>query len=79
MAALVRSKLYRMSARVLFLAADAMDKDLVLRWAEDGTLPTFRRLLSTAAWGNTENPPGLFVGAVWPSFWTSVSPARHAR
>ncbi|HET6463079.1 MAG TPA: alkaline phosphatase family protein, partial [Candidatus Krumholzibacteria bacterium] len=68
-----------MSARVLFLAADSLDKDLVLRWADDGTLPTFRRLLATAAWGVSENPPGLFVGAVWPSFWTSVSPARHAR
>jgi predicted AlkP superfamily phosphohydrolase/phosphomutase len=68
-----------MAARVLFLGADSLDKDLVLRWADDGTLPTFRRLLSTAAWGVTENPPGLFVGAVWPSFWTSVSPARHAR
>ena len=68
-----------MPARILFIGADSLDKDLVLRWADDGTLPTFRRLLASAAWGITENPPGLFVGAVWPSFWTSVSPARHAR
>ena len=68
-----------MPARVLFLAADALDRDLVLQWAGDGTLPTFQRLLDRAAWGMSENPPGLFVGAVWPSFWTSVSPARHAR
>ncbi|HKW14483.1 MAG TPA: alkaline phosphatase family protein [Candidatus Krumholzibacteria bacterium] len=68
-----------MAARVLFLGADSLDKDLVLGWADDGTLPTFRRLLATSAWGVSENPPGLFVGAVWPSFWTSVSPARHAR
>lgn len=68
-----------MSTRLLFLAADALDADLVRRWAGDGTLPTFRRLLDTAAWGLTDNPPGLYVGAVWPSFWTSVSPARHAR
>ena len=68
-----------MATRLLFLGSDSLDKDLVLRWADDGTLPTFRRLLSSAAWGVTENPPGLFVGAVWPSFWTSVSPARHAR
>lgn len=68
-----------MPTRLLILAADALDKDLVLRWSDDGTLPTFRRLLSEAAWGITESPPGLFVGAVWPSFWTSASPARHAR
>jgi predicted AlkP superfamily phosphohydrolase/phosphomutase len=68
-----------MSARLLLLAADALDGDLVRRWASDGTLPAFRRLLDTAAWGVTDNPPGLYVGAVWPSFWTCVSPARHAR
>ena len=68
-----------MATRILFLGVDALDKDLVLQWANDGTLPAFRRLLASAAWGVTENPPGLYVGAVWPSFWTSVSPARHAR
>jgi predicted AlkP superfamily phosphohydrolase/phosphomutase len=68
-----------MSTKLLFLGVDALDKDLVLHWAAAGTLPTFRRLLSTAAWGVTNSPPGLFVGAIWPSFWTSVSPGRHAR
>ena len=68
-----------MPTRLLIIGADALDKDLVLRWADDGTLPTFRRLLRDSAWGITESPPGLFVGAVWPSFWTSTSPARHAR
>ncbi len=68
-----------MSTRILFLGVDALDRDLVLSWVGDGTLPTFRRLLEDGAWGGTDNPPGLFVGAVWPSFWTSVGPARHAR
>src|SRR5688572_17933826 len=68
-----------MATRILFLGVDAMDKDLVLQWAGDGTLPSFRRLLERGAWGVIDNPPGLYVGAVWPSFWTSVSPARHAR
>lgn len=67
------------ATRVLFIGADALDKDMVLAWAEDGTLPTFRRLLQDGAWGTTENPVGLYVGAVWPSFWTSVGPDRHAR
>lgn len=68
-----------MATRVLFIGADALDKDTVLAWAEDGTLPTFRRLLREGAWGYTDSPPGLYVGAVWPSFWTSVGPGRHAR
>lgn len=65
--------------RVLLIALDAADKDSLLAWAGTGALPTFARLLETAAWGTTESPPGLFVGAVWPSFWTSTSPATHAR
>ena len=68
-----------MPTRLLVLGADALDKDLVLRWAQDGTLPAFRRLLGEGARGVTETPPGLYVGAVWPSFWTATSPARHAR
>ncbi len=68
-----------MATRILFIGADALDGDTVQAWAEDGTLPTFRRLLREGAWGVTENPPGLYVGAVWPSFWTSVGPDRHGR
>lgn len=65
--------------RILFLGLDAMDGDLVLQWAKAGLLPTFRSLLERATFGRTENPPGLFVGALWPSFFTAVSPARHGR
>ena len=42
-------------------------------------LPTFRSLLNRGLSGVTANPPGLFVGAVWPSFYTGVSPAKHGR
>ncbi len=65
--------------RILFLAVDAGDRDLILQWAREGTLPTFRSLLETSAWGATQNPVGFFVGAVWPSFWTGLSPERHGR
>lgn len=67
------------SRRLVVLGIDACDKDLVARWSDEGRLPTLARLRETGAWGVTESPPGLFVGAVWPSFWTSLSPARHAR
>jgi predicted AlkP superfamily phosphohydrolase/phosphomutase len=66
-------------SRILFLAVDAGDKDLILDWAREGTLPTFRSLLQTSAWGPTQNPVGFFVGAVWPSFWTGLSPEQHGR
>jgi predicted AlkP superfamily phosphohydrolase/phosphomutase len=65
--------------RILFLAIDAGDKDLIREWADAGYLPTFRALRERGAWALTENPTGLFVGAIWPSFWTGLSPGRHGR
>lgn len=65
--------------RVLFIGIDAAEKDLLLEWAAEGSLPTLGSLLAGGAWGLTENPPGLYEGAVWPSFWTGLSPARHGR
>jgi predicted AlkP superfamily phosphohydrolase/phosphomutase len=65
--------------KVLFIGIDAADKDLILKWTEAGILPNFEKLIQTGTWGNTQSPAGLYVGAVWPSFYTAVSPARHAR
>jgi predicted AlkP superfamily phosphohydrolase/phosphomutase len=66
-------------AKVLFIGIDAGDKDLIQQWSSDGHLPTFRKLFRSSAWSITNSPPGLYVGAIWPSFYTGVSPARHAR
>lgn len=63
--------------RVLFLEMDAGDKVLVQRWAADGTLPTFASLFADGLSGDTMSLDGLFVGAIWPSFYTGVNPARH--
>ena len=63
--------------KVLFIGIDAADKHLIRQWADAGLLPTFQSLFEKSAWGTTTNPVGLYVGAIWPSFATSVSPARH--
>jgi predicted AlkP superfamily phosphohydrolase/phosphomutase len=65
--------------KVLFIGIDSADKDLILQWANAGLLPTFQNLLQKAAWGVTTNPVGFYVGALWPSFATGVSAARHGR
>lgn len=68
-----------MKTKVFFIGVDAGDKDLILQWAREGVLPTFEHLLKEAAWGETRNPAGLYVGAIWPSFAMGTSPARHGR
>jgi predicted AlkP superfamily phosphohydrolase/phosphomutase len=67
------------SAKVAFIGLDAADGDLLSAWAAAGALPTFQRLLGEAASVRTRNPAGLYVGAVWPSFYTGLPPTRHAR
>ena len=66
-------------SKVLFIGIDAGDKDLILQWAKAGYLPNFKKLLNNSAWGVTQSPIGLYVGAIWPSFYTGVSPAKHGR
>ena len=63
--------------QVLFLEMDAGDKHLILEWARAGLLPNFASLLERGVMGHTVAPAGFFVGSIWPSFYTGVSPARH--
>jgi predicted AlkP superfamily phosphohydrolase/phosphomutase len=65
--------------KILFIAIDSADGDLIRTWAAAGILPAFRSLFEGATFGITSNSPGLFVGSIWASFSTGVSPGRHGR
>jgi hypothetical protein len=65
------------SARLLVLAIDAANPDLVERWAAAGTLHHLQRLLAEGLSGRCRSVEGFFVGSTWPSLYTAVSPARH--
>jgi predicted AlkP superfamily phosphohydrolase/phosphomutase len=63
--------------KVLFLEMDAGEKTLIRDWAAAGLLPTFRSLLAKGLVGDTMAPEGFYVGSIWPSLCTGVTPARH--
>jgi predicted AlkP superfamily phosphohydrolase/phosphomutase len=65
--------------KVVFLGFCSGNQFLIHQWANDGILPTFRRLFRQGFSSNTTSLPGYFVGSTWPSFYTAVSPARHSR
>lgn len=67
------------SPKVLFIGIDAGDKDLIQKWAAEGVLPNLARLMHNSTNSTIRNPTGLYVGAVWPSFYTGLSPANHSR
>ncbi len=58
---------------VVMLGFDAMDPALTERMANDGRLPAFRELFGSAARLPIRNPPGLFVGSLWSTFFTARS------
>jgi len=64
-------------SRLLLLGFDAMDVELVRRWATAGYLPTFRRLFESAAWTDFAHPPEHLAGTPWPSLNTGLGPLRH--
>ena len=63
--------------KVLFLEMDAGEHTLVRRWAAEGVMPTVQKLLQRGIVGPTMAPEGFFVGSIWPSLTTGVSPAKH--
>lgn len=65
-----------MSARVLLIGLDAAEATLIERWADDGRLPTFRRLASEGAKRRLGNSLETLPGAIWPELTTGISCGR---
>jgi predicted AlkP superfamily phosphohydrolase/phosphomutase len=65
--------------KVLFLEMDAGEQSLVRQWAAEGVMPHVQRLLRRGIVGPTMAPEGFFVGAIWPSLTTGMTPAGHSR
>ena len=65
--------------KVLFLEMDAGERSLVRQWAAEGAMPNVQRLLQRGLVGPTTAPEGFFVGAIWPSLTTGMSPGGHSR
>jgi predicted AlkP superfamily phosphohydrolase/phosphomutase len=69
----------QMKRRILLIGLDAADKTLLEKGIERGDFPVLRALRDEGVWGAVDSPPGFGSGAVWPSFATGVSPAKHGR
>jgi predicted AlkP superfamily phosphohydrolase/phosphomutase len=66
-------------AKIVVIALDAADAGLIEEWRERGFLPALQNLAKTGRAVPTSNPPGLYTGALWPSFFTAASPGSHGR
>ena len=64
------------SFRQLLIGVDAMEWTLVKRWAEEGLLPTFRRLLEQGARAELASTGGYLPDAVWTTLCYGVNPGK---
>lgn len=65
--------------RLIFIGLDAADANLISQLVCAHALPTFGYVLAHASATPVQNPAGLYVGALWPTFFTGSSPAFHGR
>jgi len=64
-------------AKLVLIAIDAADAGLVRKWANEGALPTFARLLGSGVVTPIATPVAVLEGGIWPTLLTSSSPATH--
>lgn len=67
-----------MPARVIVIGLDATEATLVERWAAEGRLPTFARLMADGAAGRLGNPLETLPGAIWPEITSGRSCGKVA-
>lgn len=66
-------------AKIVVIGLDSGDRDLISRWAAEGHLPNFAKLLDDSMTGQVNNSHGMEAGSVWPTFHTGVNPAKHGQ
>ena len=67
----------RASPRVLYVALDACDGELMLELANTGRCPSLAALLQDAAVSRTTAPFGTFTGSSWMTITTGSRPGTH--
>lgn len=65
--------------RQILIALDAMEWNLIKKWAMAGHLPTFRRLLEEGAHGELSTTSAQLPDTIWASIYTGVNPAKFEK
>ncbi len=63
--------------RVFVIGLDGGTFDLIRPWAEQGKLPTLRKLMESGAWGDLTSTIPPVTASAWSSFMTGKNPAAH--
>jgi predicted AlkP superfamily phosphohydrolase/phosphomutase len=63
--------------RVIAIGLEALDPDLVERWAAEGHLPILAQLRERGVWRRLRSTTEISSGTVWSSLITGTLPAKH--
>ena len=66
-------------SRQLLVGLDAMEWSLVERWANEGKLPTFRRLIEQGARAELTTTAAQLPDTVWACIYTGTNPAKFEK
>lgn len=65
--------------RVLLIALDSAEPELMMAWQQQGLMPNLKTLLESGAWSRVSTTPGFGAGAMWPSVYTGMNIGNHGR
>jgi predicted AlkP superfamily phosphohydrolase/phosphomutase len=63
--------------RVLLIGLDSADAELIERWAGEGALPGFRRLMDEGRWSRLGTTADVMHVSAWPTLYTGTTPGHH--
>jgi predicted AlkP superfamily phosphohydrolase/phosphomutase len=63
--------------RLLVIALDMADGDLIRYWSAQGRLPHFASLISSGIWMDLESTAEVLHTSTWPTFATGTLPGKH--
>lgn len=62
--------------KVIVIGLDGATWDLIKPWAEEGKLPTFRKLMKEGVWGELESTVPATTFPAWHSLFTGMNPGE---
>lgn len=65
------------SPRVMVIGLDGATLEVIRPWAEEGALPTFRKLMEEGSWGKLRTITPPITPTAWSSFLTGMNPGKH--
>ena len=62
---------------LVILGLDAGDPDFIVRWAQEGYLPTIASIMDRGCWAKTSGPELISEQGVWVSLFSGISRNQH--